>query len=241
MKTEIKELQKQFEATGYISWLNSDLYPDGKIYSKEYTEWLENKTKELQEQLAESEQNLFNVKIESSHEISDLTKQLDEYCHKTEGFEIHVKQLQEQLAEKTEALENSENGMLNLIKYKNELAEQLAVKEKECEDKLINIKRKLENEELNVYLLDTQLKSSKQDFQILNNENNILLEQLAKKNNGWISVEDILPNDEEWVIITNGTQVVTAQYYKHSNEFALMDKVLKVTHWMLLPTPPSKR
>jgi hypothetical protein len=35
------ELQKKFEATGYTSWINADLYPDGKIYTKEYTQWLE--------------------------------------------------------------------------------------------------------------------------------------------------------------------------------------------------------
>ena len=35
------ELQKEFEATGYTSWINADLYPDEKIYTKEYTQWLE--------------------------------------------------------------------------------------------------------------------------------------------------------------------------------------------------------
>lgn len=35
------ELQKEFEATGYTSWINADLYPDGKIYTQEYTRWLE--------------------------------------------------------------------------------------------------------------------------------------------------------------------------------------------------------
>jgi len=39
------DLQKQFEATGYASWINSEIYPDGQIYTKEYTEWLENKVK----------------------------------------------------------------------------------------------------------------------------------------------------------------------------------------------------
>jgi len=34
-------LQKEFEATGHAAWINSDIYPDGKIYTKEYTEWLE--------------------------------------------------------------------------------------------------------------------------------------------------------------------------------------------------------
>lgn len=35
------DLQKEFEATGCTSWINADLYPDGKIYTKEYTQWLE--------------------------------------------------------------------------------------------------------------------------------------------------------------------------------------------------------
>lgn len=35
------DLQKEFEATGYTSWINADLYPDGKIYTQEYTQWLE--------------------------------------------------------------------------------------------------------------------------------------------------------------------------------------------------------
>jgi predicted transcriptional regulator len=52
---------------------------------------------------------------------------MDEYASEK------TKELQEQLSEKTEALENSENGMLNLIKYKNELVEQLAAKDKEVD------------------------------------------------------------------------------------------------------------
>lgn len=41
------DLQKEFEATGYTSWINSDLYPDGKIYTQEYTEWLEKQVQAL--------------------------------------------------------------------------------------------------------------------------------------------------------------------------------------------------
>ena len=37
----MNELQKKFESTGYSSWINSEIYPDGRIYTKEYTEWLE--------------------------------------------------------------------------------------------------------------------------------------------------------------------------------------------------------
>ena len=35
------DLQKEFEATRYTSWINADLYSDGKIYTQEYTQWLE--------------------------------------------------------------------------------------------------------------------------------------------------------------------------------------------------------
>ncbi len=31
------DLQEEFEATGYTSWINADLYPNGKIYTQEYT------------------------------------------------------------------------------------------------------------------------------------------------------------------------------------------------------------
>ena len=46
------DLQKEFEATGYTSWINSDIYPDGKIYTKEYTEWLEKKILALRQRTA---------------------------------------------------------------------------------------------------------------------------------------------------------------------------------------------
>lgn len=45
-KKTMNDLQKEFESSGFVSWINSDLYPDGKIYTKEYTEWLEKKIHE---------------------------------------------------------------------------------------------------------------------------------------------------------------------------------------------------
>jgi hypothetical protein len=44
------DLQKEFEGTGYTSWVNSDLYPDGKIYTQEYTHWLEKQVLALRQQ-----------------------------------------------------------------------------------------------------------------------------------------------------------------------------------------------
>ena len=45
------DLQKEFEVTGYISWINTDLYPDGKIYTQEYTQWLERQVLVLRQPL----------------------------------------------------------------------------------------------------------------------------------------------------------------------------------------------
>lgn len=41
------DLQKEFEETGYASWINLYLYPDGKIYTQEYTQWLEKQVQAL--------------------------------------------------------------------------------------------------------------------------------------------------------------------------------------------------
>jgi len=49
------DLQKEFEATGYTSWINSDLYPDGKIYTQEYTQWLERQVLALRQPLVSGE------------------------------------------------------------------------------------------------------------------------------------------------------------------------------------------
>lgn len=43
----MNELQKEFEATGYTSWINANLYPDGRIYTQEYTQWLEKRVNEF--------------------------------------------------------------------------------------------------------------------------------------------------------------------------------------------------
>lgn len=49
-----KELREEFESMGYTSWINSDIYPDGKIYTQEYTEWLERKVEKLSKSLKNS-------------------------------------------------------------------------------------------------------------------------------------------------------------------------------------------
>jgi hypothetical protein len=48
----LPELQKEFEAIGYASWINADVYPNGKIYTREYTEWLERQVMALRQKAA---------------------------------------------------------------------------------------------------------------------------------------------------------------------------------------------
>lgn len=57
------DLQKEFEATGYASWINLDLYPDGKIYTQEYTKWLEKQVLALRQKcLPEYNEILYHAK-----------------------------------------------------------------------------------------------------------------------------------------------------------------------------------
>ena len=54
----------------------------------------------------------------------------------------------------------------------------------------------------------------------------------------WVAVAERLPKDKQYVIVTNGKQVIMAQYYQYSQKFVLADKELHVTYWMELPKPP---
>lgn len=45
------DLQKEFEVIGYISWINADIYPNGKIYTQEYTKWLETQVLALRKKI----------------------------------------------------------------------------------------------------------------------------------------------------------------------------------------------
>ena len=47
----MKNLRKEFEKeTSFPVWINADIYPDGKIYTREYTEWLETRLENLSKQ-----------------------------------------------------------------------------------------------------------------------------------------------------------------------------------------------
>lgn len=57
----------------------------------------------------------------------------------------------------------------------------------------------------------------------------------------WNEVQKTKPKDGEYVIITNGKQVIMAKYYAYSDSFVLNDKTLFVSHWMKLPSPPKTK
>jgi hypothetical protein len=41
----MNELQKEFEATGYASWVDSDDFPEGKVPTQAYVKWLEERVR----------------------------------------------------------------------------------------------------------------------------------------------------------------------------------------------------
>ena len=61
----------------------------------------------------------------------------------------------------------------------------------------------------------------------------------ADKNPNWISVEDKLPKDDEWVLGYCPVQgrVLFLRYF-NGHFYIYVDGV--ITHWMPIPTPPNK-
>lgn len=100
----------------YQTETQKDVYSelkDESSFDDEYVLWLENKTSQLKEQLAETRQNYSECQLL-------LKEQLDKTV-----------ELQEQLAVKSEALEYAESGHLAIHKDCDELYLKIAEKEKE--------------------------------------------------------------------------------------------------------------
>jgi hypothetical protein len=74
------ELQKEFEATGYTSWINADLYPDGKIYTQEYTQWLERQVLALRQPLVVGRSEQFKCHSCGTNHSGENDDQLYEVC-----------------------------------------------------------------------------------------------------------------------------------------------------------------
>lgn len=71
----MKEFIKEFEKTGHIAWVNADIYPDGKIYTQEFTEWLAKRLEELERKAWECsvemmEQATFNSEAAESGNVT---------------------------------------------------------------------------------------------------------------------------------------------------------------------------
>ena len=60
----------------------------------------------------------------------------------------------------------------------------------------------------------------------------------------WISVEERLPENGKFVLVSDGDDIDTACRYKALTpdevETFFWDSVLEVTHWMPLPEPPKE-
>ena len=79
------DLQKEFESTGQASWVNSDIYPDGKIHTREYTEWLERMVLDLRKLTAitQSANGIFCDYCKNDNMAVCCQTRLDEMINKT--------------------------------------------------------------------------------------------------------------------------------------------------------------
>ena len=70
------------------------------------------------------------------------------------------------------------------------------------------------------------------------------IEELLAAVPHWISVEERLPENGKFVLVSDGDDIDTACRYKALTpdevETFFWDSVLEVTHWMPLPEPPKE-
>ena len=65
-------------------------------------------------------------------------------------------------------------------------------------------------------------------------------EGYRKVEQGWISVEDRLPNKYESVLVLSNAGYISIDSLCGDNIW-LEHRIIKVTHWMPLPTPPKMK
>jgi hypothetical protein len=59
----------------------------------------------------------------------------------------------------------------------------------------------------------------------------------------WISVKERLPEDDKWVLVTDGLGIGLAQYNLDQDDFfGYNERKVRgyITHWMPLPKPPKE-
>ena len=77
-------------------------------------------------------------------------------------------------------------------------------------------------------------------FKILTAQENSELNSEVSCQEGWISVEDRLPEEHETVNVYAYQGVVSAGWYCGDNMWLVMREPIRVTHWQPLPTPPKE-
>lgn len=71
------DLQKEFEATGFTTCIYANLYPDGKIYTQEYTQWLERQVLALRQPLVSGRSEQFYCASDKDNRY----ERCEEQCH----------------------------------------------------------------------------------------------------------------------------------------------------------------
>jgi hypothetical protein len=101
------DLQKEFEASGYTSWINSDLYPDGKIYTQEYTQWLEKRVESMLTLIRE----MVELK-DLSDKIKKAVKIAEDYKRQGYGMQLADEVHAEAIADYTKRKEIAQEEMV---------------------------------------------------------------------------------------------------------------------------------
>lgn len=146
------------------------------------------------------------------------------------------------IREAIQVLEKQESEQVSAEEYKTQLVVPIEIRNKEYCD-------------LNGKVIPTEFILGKEHF-FYGGYGYIVLQTYASKQSDaveWISVEDRLPSDREYVIVNceygvTGAKFVYYEEYNHKSWYINISvtpeetyrQAYKVTHWMPLPTPPNK-
>lgn len=76
--SDIDKYIEEFEKKEpYTAWINSDIYPDGRIYTKEFTQHLFKKNNELKKELHEAKQLLNEWSMKEQSDTLNETDIID--------------------------------------------------------------------------------------------------------------------------------------------------------------------
>jgi len=173
------DLQKEFESTGYSSWINSDIYPNGKVYTNEYVLWLEEKINQKQEKPAKESKPAKEI-------ISEI---ICKECGKEGDLDLEgiwCANCQKYTYSEKPAKENIDlMGQIPIISLANSMFGKPTKEEREWEvGDMVRITKKLINQE------DLEIGCEVEVVEYDANDNTWWVEDVFCRYYGWITTEE---------------------------------------------------